>query len=320
TGPTGSGKSSTLAAVLDKINQQKAYHIVTIEDPIEFLYQHKKATIHQRELHSDTPSFALALRASLRQAPKVILVGEMRDRETTEIALEAAETGHLVFSTMHTVDAAKTIERIAGLFPLGEQHIIRLRFSKAFRYIVSQRLMPRKDGSGRVAAIEIMKSTMRTREYIEKGESEGRSLTDAMRDGNIDGMQDYDTVIEGMMRENLIDIETGLAYATNPGNLRLQLTDLFEEREAAERAAQAAAVPKAPQKSSTPTPQAAPARPGNTAAPAASPAAGGSGAPPQATTTQAARPAAASPANGSATNSAPPAAASKVGDFEIERF
>ncbi|MGH9818310.1 MAG: type IV pilus twitching motility protein PilT, partial [Candidatus Acidiferrales bacterium] len=271
TGPTGSGKSSTLAAVLDKINQQKAYHIVTIEDPIEFLYQHKKATIHQRELHSDTPSFALALRASLRQAPKVILVGEMRDRETTEIALEAAETGHLVFSTMHTVDAAKTIERIAGLFPLGEQHIIRLRFSKAFRYIVSQRLMPRKDGSGRVAAIEIMKSTMRTREYIEKGESEGRSLTDAMRDGNIDGMQDYDTVIEGMMRENLIDIETGLAYATNPGNLRLQLTDLFEEREAAERAAQAAAVPKAPQKSSTPTPQAAPARPGNTAAPAASP-------------------------------------------------
>ena len=324
TGPTGSGKSSTLAAVLDKINQEKAYHIVTIEDPIEFLYQHKKATIHQRELHSDTPSFALALRASLRQAPKVILVGEMRDRETTEIALEAAETGHLVFSTMHTVDAAKTIERIAGLFPLGEQHIIRLRFSKAFRYIVSQRLMPSKDGSGRVAAIEIMKSTMRTREYIEKGESEGRSLTDAMRDGNIDGMQDYDTVIEGMIRENLIDIETGLAYATNPGNLRLQISDLFEEREAAERKAQspAANAPKSSAKSASPagTPQGAPGRPGNTAAPAASPAAGGSGAPPHATTPQAARPAAASLANGSAAKPTPPAAGGKVGEFEIERF
>ncbi len=314
TGPTGSGKSSTLAAVLDQINQEKAYHIVTIEDPIEFLYQHKKATIHQRELHSDTPSFALALRASLRQAPKVILVGEMRDRETTEIALEAAETGHLVFSTMHTVDAAKTIERIIGLFPLGEQHIIRLRFSKAFRYIVSQRLMPRKDGSGRVAAIEIMKSTMRTREYIEKGESEGRSLTDAMRDANIDGMQDYDTVIEGMVRENLIDIETGLAYATNPGNLRLQLTDLFEEREAAARKAQSAASgPKSSAQSASPTttPQGAPARPGSTAAPAASPAPGGNAAP---------RPAATTPANGSATKPAPPSAAGKVGEFEIERF
>jgi len=259
TGPTGSGKSSTLAAVLNKINAEKAFHIVTIEDPIEFLYQHKKATIHQRELHSDTPSFALALRAALRQAPKVILVGEMRDRETTEIALEAAETGHLVFSTLHTIDASKTVERVLGMFPLAEQHIIRLRFSKAFRYIVSQRLMPTKDGSGRVAAIEILKSTLRTREYIEKGEAEGKSLIDAMRDGDLDGMQDYDSVIEKMMRNGGVDIETGLAYATNPGNLRLQIADILEAQEAeARKAAKAQAAAQKPNAKPT-APAAAPA-------------------------------------------------------------
>src|SRR5215471_1156927 len=192
TGPTGSGKSSTLAAILDKMNAEKPYHILTIEDPIEFLHRHKKATIHQRELHSDTPSFALALRAALRQAPKVILVGEMRDRETIEIALEASETGHLVLSTLHTIDAAKTVERIVGVFPLADQQAIRTRLAKAFRFIVSQRLLPRKDGSGRIAAIEILKSTMRTREYVEKGESEGKSLLDAMRDGWNEGMQHFD--------------------------------------------------------------------------------------------------------------------------------
>ena len=137
TGPTGSGKSSTLAALIDKINEEKAFHILTIEDPIEFLHLHKKSTIHQRELHSDTPSFATALRAALRQAPKVILVGEMRDRETIEIAMEAAETGHLVFSTLHTTDASKTVERICGVFPLAEQATIRNRFSKSFRFIIS---------------------------------------------------------------------------------------------------------------------------------------------------------------------------------------
>lgn len=313
TGPTGSGKSSTLAAVVDKINQESAYHIVTIEDPIEFLYQHKKATVHQRELHSDTPSFALALRAALRQAPKVILVGEMRDRETTEIALEAAETGHLVFSTLHTIDASKTVERIIGMFPLAEQHIIRLRFAKAFRYIVSQRLMPKKDGSGRVAAIEILKSTLRTREYIEKGESEGKSLVDAMRDGDLDGMQDYDTVIERMIRDNTIDLETGLAYATNPGNLRLQLTDLFEEQAAAERKAAAKGSPKT--SSPTPTPQGAPARPGQTAAPAASSAANGGqrAAAPGAPAARPASPSAAKPAP-----APPPSGPTMVGEFELE--
>jgi len=233
TGPTGSGKSSTLAAIIDKINAEKAYHIVTIEDPIEFLHGHKKSTIHQRELHSDTPSFALALRAALRQAPKVILVGEMRDRETIEIALEAAETGHLVFSTLHTIDAAKTVERIIGVFPLADQQAIRLRFAKTFRYIVSQRLIPKKGGQGRVAAIEILTSTMRTREYVEKGESEGKSLVDAMRDGSLDGMQHFDGVIEKLIRDGVVDSETGLAYATNPGNLRLDLADLLGDTGAA---------------------------------------------------------------------------------------
>jgi twitching motility protein PilT len=228
TGPTGSGKSSTLAAIIDRINNEKAYHVLTIEDPIEFLHAHKKATIHQRELHSDTPSFALALRGALRQAPKVILVGEMRDKETIEIALEAAETGHLVFSTLHTVDASKTVERIIGVFPLADQQAIRSRVAKAFRYIVSQRLIPRQDGTGRVPAIEILKSTMRTREYVEKGEGEGKTLVDAMRDGGTEGMQHFDSELERLIREGVIDIEVGLGYASNAGNLRLQLADLAE--------------------------------------------------------------------------------------------
>ncbi|HEY2645903.1 MAG TPA: PilT/PilU family type 4a pilus ATPase [Candidatus Acidoferrales bacterium] len=228
TGPTGSGKSSTLAAILNKINEEKAYHILTIEDPIEFLHVHKKSTIHQRELHADTPSFALALRAALRQAPKVILVGEMRDKETIEIGMEAAETGHLVFSTLHTVDASKTIERVIGVFPLADQQAIRTRLARAFRCIVSQRLIPKKDGSGRVAAIEILKSTMRTREYVEKGEMEGKSLLDAMRDGMTEGMQTFDGELDRMVRAGIISLDSAISYATNAGNLRLELSDLAE--------------------------------------------------------------------------------------------
>ncbi len=182
TGPTGSGKSSTLAAIIDLINESRADHILTIEDPIEFLHNHKKGTVHQRELHTDTPTFALALRAALRQAPKVILVGEMRDRETIEIALTAAETGHLVFSTLHTIDASKTVERIVGTFEVSDQQAVRGRLAASFRYFISQRLIPKKDG-GRMAIIEMLKATMRTREYIEMGEKEGKSLLDAMRDG-----------------------------------------------------------------------------------------------------------------------------------------
>ena len=229
TGPTGSGKSSTLAALIDLVNESRPEHILTIEDPIEFLHQHKKGTVHQRELHSDTPTFASALRAALRQAPKVILVGEMRDRETIEIALTAAETGHLVFSTLHTIDASKTVDRIVGTFEAGDQQAVRTRLAACFRYFISQRLVPRKAG-GRVAVLEVLKSTMRTREYIEKGDAEGRSLLDAMRDGELDGMQYFDGEIEKLARAGEISLATALAYATNTGNLQVQMAD-FDDQE-----------------------------------------------------------------------------------------
>jgi twitching motility protein PilT len=225
TGPTGSGKSTTLAAMINLINETRADHIITIEDPIEFLHLHKKGTIHQRELHTDTPTFSLALRAALRQAPKVILVGEMRDRETIEIALTAAETGHLVFSTLHTIDASKTVERIVGTFEAADQAAIRGRLAASFRYFISQRLIP-KEAGGRQAVLEILKSTMRTREYIEKGDNEGRSLLDAMRDGTLDGMQHFDGEIEKLIRSGVITTKTGMLYATNPDNLRLQISDM----------------------------------------------------------------------------------------------
>jgi twitching motility protein PilT len=238
TGPTGSGKSSTLAAIVDKMNQDRAIHIITIEDPIEFIHPHKKATIHQRELHSDTPTFSLALRAALRQAPKVILVGEMRDRETIETAIEAAETGHLVMSTLHTIDAAKTVERIVGAFPLSDQQAIRTRFAKSFQYVVSQRLVPKKNGQGRVALLEILKSTLRTREYVEQGEQSGKTLLDAMRDGAHDGMQHFDGEIEKLIRAGVISIEVGLSYSTNPSNLRLEIGDMIEAERAASGSAE----------------------------------------------------------------------------------
>ncbi len=227
TGPTGSGKSSTLAAVINLINELHSFHIVTIEDPIEFIHAHKRSTIHQRELHQDCPSFSRALRSALRQAPKVILVGEMRDVETIEIALEASETGHLVLSTLHTTDAAKTVDRIIGVFPKSEEQVIRTRLASSFRFIVSQRLVPRADGKGRTAAIEILRSNARTRDYIEKGggSEEGKSLVDAMRDGGNEGMQTFDQVLEQLIRSRVVSLETGLMYATNPGNLRLELAD-----------------------------------------------------------------------------------------------
>ena len=224
TGPTGSGKSTTLAAIINQINHEQAYHIITIEDPVEYMHRHVKSTVNQREVGSDTRSFSLALRAALRQAPKVILIGEMRDVETIEIAMEAAETGHLVFSTLHTIDAAKTVDRIIGVFPKDQEPQIRTRLSQSFRYIISQRLLP-KIGGGRVAALEILKSTMRTRDYVVKGESEGRSLADAMHDGQVDGMQAFDDEIEKLWNDRVISKETALAYATNPTNLALRMTD-----------------------------------------------------------------------------------------------
>ncbi len=226
TGPTGSGKSSTLAAIIDIINESKHYHVVAIEDPIEYLHTHKNSTINQREVGHDTKDFPSALRAALRQAPKVILIGEMRDYETTEIALEAAETGHLVLSTLHTIDASKTVDRIIGLYPKNEEPVIRTRLAQTFRYIVSQRLITRADFRGRIAAVEILKSTPRTREYIENGETEGKSLLDAMRDGRLDGMQDFDTVIKDLIERNIVTMEDGLGFATNQNNLLLSLKGL----------------------------------------------------------------------------------------------
>lgn len=257
TGPTGSGKSTTLAAVINEINEKNAYHIVTIEDPIEYLHSHKLCTINQRELGSDTTSFAMALRAALRQAPKVILVGEMRDIETTEIALEAAETGHLVLSTLHTIDASKTIDRIIGIFPKNDEQQIRTRFAQAFKYVISQRLVPRK-GGGRVAAIEVLKSTERTREYIIKGETAGRSLVDAMNDGYLEGMQSFDRELERMVRQNLVDEKIAISYGTNPNNLMLALQGLGSDHIDGPPAPSAPAPTAKPSVGVTPGPKASP--------------------------------------------------------------
>jgi twitching motility protein PilT len=223
TGPAGSGKSSTLAVLLDCINREKYYHIITVEDPIEFLHGHKCSTIHQRELHSDTPSFAHALRSALRQAPKVILVGEMRDRETIEIVLEAAETGHLVLSSLNTMDASKTVERIVSSFSPDEQQKIRERFAKSFRFIVCQRLLPKPDRSGRIPVAEILKANARTRECIEKGERDGKTLLDAMKAGATEGMQHFDGEIAQLVRDRMIDLETGISFASNPAVLGQEL-------------------------------------------------------------------------------------------------
>lgn len=244
TGPTGSGKTSTLAAIIDIINELKHYHIVAIEDPIEYLHSHKNSTINQREVGHDTKDFPSALRVALRQAPKVILIGEMRDLETTEIALEAAETGHLVLSTLHTIDASKTIDRIIGLYPKNEEPVIRTRLAQTFRYIISQRLIPRADFRGRVAAVEVLKSSPRTREYIENGESEGKSLLDAMRDGNFEGMQDFDSVIRKMIESKIVTMEDGLGFATNQNNLILALKGLSSSEDFLRAETQPSRTPK----------------------------------------------------------------------------
>ncbi|MCB1049561.1 MAG: PilT/PilU family type 4a pilus ATPase [Acidobacteria bacterium] len=234
TGPTGCGKSSTMAALINLMSQEYAYHIITIEDPIEFLFQRNKSMIHQRELGGDTESFSQALRTALRQAPQVIMVGEMRDTESVEIALEAAETGHLILSTLHTIDAAKTIERIIGVFPKEQEDFIRTRFSQTFRYIVSQRLLPKMDGKGRAIAIEVLKANDRTRSYIIKGEQSGNTLEAAMEDGEIDGMQTFDSQLLRLFQAKIISKEVALQYATNPNNLQLKL-GIFGENKREER-------------------------------------------------------------------------------------
>ena len=225
TGPRGSGKSSTLATLLDCINEQQVCHIITIEDPIEFLHKHKRATIHQRELHIDTPSFASAMKSALRQAPKVIMVGELRDRETTERVIEAAETGHIVLSTVNSVNAAKTIERLTSGFSGEEQKSIRARLAKNLSHIISQRLLPRKDGRGRVAAIEIFKLTSRTAGAVECEDPSGQNILETIKAGTADGMQHFDAEIEKLVRKGIVDLQTALAHANDAHELKHTLSD-----------------------------------------------------------------------------------------------
>ena len=228
TGATGSGKSTTLAALIDRMNQTKAMHIVTLEDPMEFVHPHKKATINQRELGSDFDTFANGLRAALRQAPKVILVGEMRDRETVEIALSAAETGHLVLSTLHTIDAGQTITRILGMFDKDEEKLVRIRLANTLRWIVSQRLLPRVDG-GRVAALEIMGTNLRVKDSVLNGESEGKTFYEIIEAGEPFGMQTFDQSIIKLFQEGVIDEDTALAYASRKSVARRGIDEVKKE-------------------------------------------------------------------------------------------
>jgi len=216
TGATGSGKSTSLAAILEDINESKSVHVVTLEDPIEYQHPHKKSTFNQRELGSDYDSFANGLRAALRQAPKVILVGEMRDRETVEIGLSAAETGHLVLTTLHTVDAGQTINRILGMFNIEEEKQIRIRLADTVRWIVSQRLLPRI-GGGRVPAFEILRSNVRVKDSILNGESEGKTFYEIMQTGKPFGMTTFDDHIVNLYEQGLVTQETALAYASHKG-------------------------------------------------------------------------------------------------------
>lgn len=216
TGATGSGKTTTLAAVLNEINENKSVHIVTLEDPVEYQHHHKKSTFNQRELGLDFDAFASGLRAALRQAPKVILVGEMRDRETVEIGLSAAETGHLVLSTLHTVDAGSTVNRILGMFNTEEENQVRIRLSDTVRWIVCQRLLP-KVGGGRVASFEILGSNLRVQDAILNGESEGKTFYEIMQAGTAFGMTTFDDYIIHLYEQGLITNETALAYASRKG-------------------------------------------------------------------------------------------------------
>src|SRR5579872_5375966 len=216
TGATGSGKSTTLAAVLNEFNRTKAIHIITLEDPVEFVHSHHQSTFNQRELGTDFDNFANGLRAALRQAPKVILVGEMRDRETVKIALSAAETGHLVLSTLHTVDAGQTINRILGMFETEEQEQIRARLADTLRWVVSQRLVP-KVGGGRFALLEIMGANLRTQETIVQGESEGKSFYEIIEASHTFGWRTFDEAVLQAYEQGVITEENALLYCSKRG-------------------------------------------------------------------------------------------------------
>jgi twitching motility protein PilT len=253
TGATGSGKTTSLAAVLNHINVERAVHVVTLEDPIEYIHPQKTATFNQRELNTDFSSFAMGLRAALRQAPKVILVGEMRDRETMDIALTAAETGHLVFSTLHTIDAGQTINRILAMFEQAEQEQVRHRLVDTIRWVVGQRLLPRI-GGGRVVALEILCASLRVRDLILNGESEDRTFYNIIREGGGVDMRTFDQSILDMYGRGVISADTAIHYCTqrseiNRGIDRIRaergettssLTDLAVERDEEERSQSAA--------------------------------------------------------------------------------
>ncbi len=226
TGTTGSGKSTTLAAMLDLINSTKTTHIITIEDPIEFLHRDKKSIVNQRELGFDTFSFSSALRAALRQDPDTILVGEMRDMETIEIAITAAETGHLVLSTLHTIDATETINRIVSTFPPHQQNQIRLQLAGIIKGIVSQRLVPAADGKGRVPAVEVMVATARIKECIEDPDKT-KQIKDAIATGGTTyGMQSFDQSLMGHLKTGKITYEEALKWASNPDDFALKVSGI----------------------------------------------------------------------------------------------
>ncbi len=223
TGTTGSGKSTTLASIVEHINNHRSCHILTIEDPIEFLLRDRKSIINQREIGADTTSFAGALKSALRQDPDVILVGEMRDFDTIETAIMAAETGHLVLSTLHTLDAAETINRIIGVFPPYQHKQVRIQMGSILKGVLSQRLVPRADGTGRVPAVEVMLNTARIREYIED-KDKTRKIREAISQGYVSyGMQTFDQSLMALYKDNLITMEEALRQASNPDDFALRV-------------------------------------------------------------------------------------------------
>jgi twitching motility protein PilT len=229
TGSTGSGKSTTLAALLNELNESRSIHIVTLEDPVEFMHTQKRATFNQREMGVDYDTFASGLRAALRQAPKVILVGEMRDRETVEIGLSAAETGHLVLSTLHTINAGQTINRILGMFERDEEKQIRVRLGETLRWIVSQRLIPKVEG-GRIAALEIMGNSLRVRDSIEHGESEGKTFYEIIEASAPFGWQTFDMAMIDLFKRGLITEESAMLHATTKGVVSRGIDNVKKER------------------------------------------------------------------------------------------
>ena len=229
TGATGTGKTTSMAAILNRINEERAVHIVTLEDPVEYIHPHKKATFNQREMGDDFDTFAGGLRAALRQAPKVILVGEIRDRETLEIALTASETGHVVFSTLHTIDAGQTINRILGMFDQGEQTMIRNRLADTIRWVVSQRLLPRI-GGGRVAAMEILCSSLRITDLLLNGETEEKTFYNVLKEGYTHNMRTFDQHLLELYEQGLITEESAITYSSHRSEVKRGLDTIKSAR------------------------------------------------------------------------------------------